>query len=122
LCYFNLLPHRLILLPQLITSLRYFVTLLPSWPHHCLITLSPSSPHCCLDASSLFRHNLSLPQCPVALSQLVIASLHCLSSSLLHCLVAPFHWVKVPFDPPICCFAALHLTTSLPCKFIASIG
>jgi hypothetical protein len=105
LCYLKL-PCRLILLPLHVT-LSLPCTLLC-----CLIALVALSPWlsrrpCCfvvVSLPSLLHHPCHLvtssPHYPH----------HCHDASLFRCyLVAPPCWVKVPSNPPICCFVASHL-------------
>jgi len=105
--------------------------------HHHLVALVASSLPCCLVAIiiSSLPHLLhcfiiissqlvtaSMPRCFVTIHHYLTTSLPCRSLSLPHYLVAPLRWVEVPFDPPICCFVALHLITSLFCCLTTFVG
>jgi len=105
----------------LITS-SYCFDLLPprvaSSFHRCLFALS--LPHHFVTLMALFLVVSLLFRCLIIIHHCFVTSRHCLVASLpCHCFVAPFRWIEILSNPPICCFATLLLCTLLPRRLTA---
>jgi hypothetical protein len=121
LCCVNLLPCHVVLTYCLLVALRphyfmilfhryfvhYFIALLCHCLVHYFVTSSCylTTPPCCL---------VTLLHCPTSLPHVSL----CCHRSFLHWLVSLPRCLKVPFDPPICCFIALKPCALLPHCFI----